>query len=57
VRIQTQQATFTAYFLGEQVVAYTQTGPLRDYYNDIQSLLGFPEVGGTERRRSSASGT
>ena len=34
-RIQAAEPTFQAYFLGDRTVSNTQTGPLRDYYNDL----------------------
>jgi hypothetical protein len=50
-RIADGEPTFAAFFKGDQVVADHQTGPLRQYYNDIQSLLGHEELPGDERRR------
>ncbi len=43
------EATFTRHFSGEQAVSDPQTGPLRDYYNELQRLLQHPELPRTER--------
>jgi hypothetical protein len=42
-------ATFERYFQGDEVVRDTQRGPLREYYNTLQALLGRPELPSAER--------
>lgn len=39
------------YFRGDRQIADTQSGPLRDHYNNIQSLLQNPELPREERAR------
>lgn len=41
-RITGAERTYQAYFSGESIVLSPQSGPLRDYYNDIQELIGHP---------------
>lgn len=38
------QATFERYLSGQDAVRDSQTGPLRDYYNDVQRLMQHPEL-------------
>lgn len=40
---------FQDFFLGYREVEDPQTGPLRDYYNAVQRLVGHPEVDGGTR--------
>jgi hypothetical protein len=40
---------FQEFFDGEQAVASTDSGPLRDYYNEVQALLNHPELPASER--------
>lgn len=39
-RINDAEPTYRSYFSGESIVQNTQAGPLRDYYNDLQELIG-----------------
>lgn len=39
-RIVSFEITYKEYFLGNKVVTNTQSGPLREYYNDLQELVG-----------------
>jgi hypothetical protein len=39
-RISAADPTYLAYFSGDAVVLDTQSGPLREYYNDLQELIG-----------------
>jgi hypothetical protein len=39
-RVQNAEPVYQSYFLGDQTVVNTQTGALREYYNDLQSLVG-----------------
>ncbi|MBN2359761.1 MAG: hypothetical protein JXR83_09930 [Deltaproteobacteria bacterium] len=41
---------FRSYFSGERVVENSQTGPLREYYNNVQALLQRSAVTGEQRR-------
>lgn len=41
-RITAAEPTFQEFFQGIRNVADTQSGPLRDYYNDVQMLVGHP---------------
>ena len=43
------QATFDAFNSGAQKVVDSQTGPLREHYNDVQRLLQHPELPANER--------
>jgi hypothetical protein len=48
-RQSTGRATFERYFQGDEVVRDAQRGPLREYYNTLQALLGRPELPASER--------
>jgi hypothetical protein len=48
-RIIGAQAMYQSYFDGTKVVSNTQTGELRDYYNDLHALLGHPLVTSAQR--------
>jgi hypothetical protein len=48
-RYTTGLATFERYFQGDEAVRNTQRGPLREYYNTLQALLGRLEVPAYER--------
>lgn len=37
------------YFSGDEVVANPQSGPLRDHYNNVQRMLGRPDLPAAER--------
>lgn len=39
-RINSAEHTFQSYFSGESAVYNTQTGQLRDYYNELQEIVG-----------------
>lgn len=39
-RINSAEPTYWSYFSGQSIVQNTQNGPLRDYYNDLQELIG-----------------
>ncbi len=41
-RITNAESTYQSYFSGLSNVVSTQTGPLRNYYNDLQELVGHP---------------
>ncbi|MEW6432390.1 MAG: LysM domain-containing protein [Myxococcota bacterium] len=43
------QPTFERFNSGQDAVADPQTGPLRDYYNQVQRLLQHPELPAAER--------
>jgi hypothetical protein len=46
------EPTYQSHFVGAHVVSNTQSGPLREYYNDVQALLQHPDLGnGAERDR------
>lgn len=49
-RISNGESTFTSFFNGEQIVVDHQAGPLRQYYDDIQSLLRYDDLPAGERR-------
>jgi peptidoglycan hydrolase-like protein with peptidoglycan-binding domain len=46
--------TYDRFFSGESAVTDTQAGPLRDYYNKIQRVLGSPELPAAERPKYEA---
>jgi hypothetical protein len=48
-RITAAEPTFQAYFKGDKTVHNTQTGELRDFYNDIQALLRHPDLPAADR--------
>jgi hypothetical protein len=43
------QPTYDSFFSGEQDVTDTQTGPLREFYSNVQNLLGNPELPAGDR--------
>lgn len=47
--VEARESVFTTHFDGSVVSASSQTGPLREYYNRVQSLLASPNVTGSER--------
>lgn len=48
-RVTGNEATFQQHFSGEQVQASPATGPLRDYYNQLQGLIRHPNLTAAER--------
>ena len=44
-----REYTFNQHFAGLRDVTSSQTGPLRDYYNQLQRVIQHPELGATER--------
>jgi hypothetical protein len=48
-RQNTAHSTFERYFQGHEVVRDAQRGPLREYYNTLQALLGRSELPSAER--------
>jgi hypothetical protein len=47
--VQNNESTFTRFQSGQEKVQDTQSGPLRDYYNQVQRLLQHPELPAAER--------
>lgn len=47
--VQNAEPTFTRFQSGETPVADPQSGPLRDYYNQVQRLLQHPDLPAAER--------
>jgi hypothetical protein len=47
-RINAAEPTYQSYFSGESIVRNTQAGPLRDYYNDLQELVGHERATRTQ---------
>jgi hypothetical protein len=43
-RIRNSESMYQRYFSGNQVVMSTQTGPLREYYNELHDLIGHALV-------------
>jgi len=39
-----EESTFQRFYTGEEEVANSQSGPLREYYNLVQRVLGHPET-------------
>jgi hypothetical protein len=48
-RLTGAETTFQSFFVGDSVVTDHQSGPLRDYYDDIQALLQHTEVPADQR--------
>lgn len=42
--LQGEEGTFQRFYTGQEEVANSQTGPLRDYYNLVQRVLSHPET-------------
>jgi hypothetical protein len=49
-RLTAAENTFQSFFAGDSVVADHQSGPLRAYYDDIQSLLQHTDLPADQRR-------
>lgn len=49
-RIVAAEGTFTSFFAGDSVVVDHQSGPLRQYYDTLQSLLQHDDLPDDERR-------
>lgn len=47
--VQADDAVFKAFYDGQKDVEDTQGGPLRQYYNKVQSLLGHPDLSSGQR--------
>lgn len=47
--VEAGEAIYNAHFDGSSVSASSQTGPLREYYNRVQSLLSSPSLSYSER--------
>jgi len=43
------RTTYQDFFAGNQIVAQTDSGPLRDYYNTVQALLNHSDLQAAER--------
>ena len=43
-RIRRAESTYISYFNGSRAVIVTSSGPLRDYYNDLQELSNHPHA-------------
>lgn len=47
--VESRESVYTTHFDGSAVSASSQTGPLREYYNRVQSLLSSPNLTSSER--------
>lgn len=47
--VESRESVFSTHFDGSVVSASSQTGPLREYYNRVQSLLSSPSLSASER--------
>ncbi|MEW5741432.1 MAG: LysM domain-containing protein [Myxococcota bacterium] len=47
--VESNQPTYQRFQSGQEAVADPQTGPLRDFYNQVQRLLQHPELPAAER--------
>jgi hypothetical protein len=52
--VQAGEQTYQGFFTGQQAVQNTQSGPLRDHYNNLQRLLQHPDLPAPERREVEA---
>ena len=49
-RLTGSENTFQSFFAGDSAVTDHQSGPLRDYYNNIQALLQHTDLPASDRR-------